>query len=61
MVKLSVNIRPFDAKKVKPVSFKKIVLPCDACSLAKSTRAVFNLKVMTNLAVGFVRKTDING
>ena len=51
----------FHAKKVKPVSFKKLLRPCDACGLARTTRALFKGKVMTNLAVGSVGQTDISG
>ena len=61
MVKGGVMNRPFDAKKVKPVSFKKCLTECEACGLAKTTRVTFKGKVMTNMTVGSVWQTDISG
>ena len=52
---------PFDPKKVKPVSFKKFLNPCDACGIAKTTRVTFKGKIMTNMTVGSVWQTDISG
>ena len=34
MRKMGVIMWPFDTKKAKPVSFKKLLLPCDECGLA---------------------------
>ena len=61
LVKSGVVNWPFDPKKVKPVSFKKFLMPCDACGIAKTTRAVFKGKIMTNMTVGSVWQTDISG
>ena len=36
-------------------------MPCDACDIAKTTRAVFKGKIMTNMTVGSVWKTNISG
>ena len=61
LVKSGVIAWPFDPKKVKPVNFKKCLLPCDACGLAKTTRITFRGKVMTDLTIGSVWQTDISG
>ena len=60
-VKNGVVAWPFDPKKVKPVNFKKCLMPCDACGLAKTTRVTFRGKVMTHMTIGSVWQTDVSG
>ena len=43
------------------MGFKKLLEPCDACGMAKSTRITFRGKVMTDVTVGSVWQTDISG
>ena len=45
---------------MKLIIFKKCLMPCDACGLARTTRVTFKGTVMTDLTVGSVWKTDIN-
>ena len=52
---------PFDKDKVKPINFKKCLLPCDACGLAKTTRVSFKGTIVTNLTIGSVWQTDVSG
>ena len=61
LVKTGVIAWPYDPEKVKPVNFKKCLMPCDACGLAKTIRARFRGKVMTNLTIGSVWQTDVSG
>ena len=61
LVKTGVIAWPYDPEKVKPVNFKKCLMPCDACGLAKTTRATFRGKVMTNLTIGSVWQADVSG
>ena len=58
-VKSGVVNWPFDTKNVEPVSFKRCLLPCDACGISKTTRAIFRGKIMTDLTIGSVGQTDI--
>ena len=60
-VKSGVVNWPFNPTKVKPVMFKKCLMPCDACGIAKTTRAIFKGKIMTNMTIGSVWQTDISG
>ena len=53
-VKRGVVNWPFDTKTVKPVSFKRCLLPCDACGIAKTMRAIFRGKIMSDLTIGLV-------
>ena len=52
---------PFDEDKVKPINFKKCLMPCDACGFAKTTRVSFKGSAMTDLTIGSVWQTDISG
>ena len=61
MVTSGVVAWPFDPTKVKPIGFQKVLSPCDACGIGKSTRATFHGKVMTEITVGSVWQTDISG
>ena len=60
LVKSGVGNRPFDAKKVKPVMFKKCFKLCDAFRVAKTTRVSFRGKAMTDMKVCSVWQTDIS-
>ena len=60
-VKSGVVNWPFGTNKVKPVSFKECLLPFDACGIAKTTSAIFQSKIMTDLTIGSVWQTDICG
>ena len=60
-VKSGVVNWPFNTKKVKANSFKICLWPCDACVIAKTTRAIFRGKIMTDVTIGSVWQTDICG
>ena len=49
------------SSKVKPINIEKFCMPCDACDIAKNTRALYKEKIMTIMTVGFVWQMDISG
>ena len=60
MVNSGVINWPFDLKIVKRFSFKKFLMMCDACDIAKILKGGFQGKLMTNKTVGSVWQMDIS-